>query len=207
MIEFWRSDNDLVLPINGSDIPGFVGWVSMNPFTGVGREEHDGHDFGAYLRDDGKVVVGLPDKTPVRAVAKGKVIQYLCGGMTGGQYGALLNVEHSDTGSGVFSRYVHVISKAAVNATVEPGEEIAMIGARNSAFNPLYHLHLSLTEGWNVKDRFRDPAIIDPSIVSISSPQQGWVPISNLEIGGKKTEVILANFAEIKVGSYTWTQD
>jgi len=199
-------EHDLTLPIDGNDIPGFVAWVSMNPFTGSELGQHDGHDFGAYLRDDGNVIVGLPEGTPVRSVASGRIIQYLCGGMMGGQYGALLNVEHLEEGSGVVSAYVHVISRAAVGANVGAGEKIAEIGAKNSSFDPLFHLHLTLREGWGVVSRYRNPSVIDPSIVAISTPDLGWTPICEMVIDGHTVPVKQENFPEIKVGNHIWRQ-
>ena len=70
----WVSSLDTELPINGEqDIPNFKAWVNWNGFLFDGESGHKGFDFAAYLRTDGKITLGLPRGTKVRAIADGQV--------------------------------------------------------------------------------------------------------------------------------------
>lgn len=206
----WGADSDTSLPINGSDIPGFVAWVNGNGFNYdcTTRRGHDGFDFGAYLRDDGTVVIGLPKETPVRAVANGVVRQVLVGDMTGGAYGCLVNVEHGEEGSGMFSGYVHVEPRIYSDTIVEKGDVIGTLH-RDSGTEEgrLVHLHLSLVNGWNsngggLHNRLQDPALIDPSIYDLTPETQDWKPFDPRPLGAKALYV--ANFDVVRVNNQIW---
>ena len=73
---------NFTMPIDGSKIPGFQGWVDWsgfghNPVTVPLDIKHEGFDFAFYREETHdniiKCVVGLPKVTKVRAVASGRI--------------------------------------------------------------------------------------------------------------------------------------
>ena len=72
--KIWATHLDIVLPVDGTDIPHFREWVNWSGWKGY-SPDHTAYDFAAYLSEDGRVVLGLPKETPVRAVADGFVRQ------------------------------------------------------------------------------------------------------------------------------------
>src|SRR3989338_2523281 len=101
----WHPNLDVVLPVNGSDIPDFREWVNWSGWQGY-SPDHTAYDFAAYLNQKGKCVLGLPKETPIRAVADGIVRQVSYGlAGRGVPYGCFMNIEHGRYGSGLFSAY------------------------------------------------------------------------------------------------------
>jgi murein DD-endopeptidase MepM/ murein hydrolase activator NlpD len=206
----WSSNLNTSLPIHGNDIPGFVSWVNGNGFNfdRTSRKGHAGFDFGAYLRDDGAVIVGLPKETPVRAVADGVVRQILIGDMTGGAYGGLINVEHGKENSGMFSGYVHIEPQIRADTKVEKGDIIGTLHQDSGIEGRLVHLHLRLLNGWysgdgDYSNRLQDPALIDPSIYDLTPETQNWEPFNPVQSLGAKT-LSVANFDIVNVNNFSW---
>lgn len=212
----WSPELDAALPINTDDIPGFVAWVNCNGFlldrnTGRG---HDGFDFGAYLRDDDKVVVGLPKETPVRAVADGVVRQVLIGGMTGGGYGCMVNIEHGGDDSGMFSSYIHIDPSIEPEAEVAKGEVLgSLYKDSGNRIGRLVHLHMRLVDGWGTHgtgefgggliDRTQDVGLIDPSIYDLTVSKQGFEPFDCSEVPSARG-IEVANFDTLQVNNFVW---
>jgi len=73
--KLWMPNLNLRVPVNGADIKGFKQWINLKGFS----PEHPSYDFVAYVKEDGEVVVGLPNSTQVIAVADGivKEIDYV----------------------------------------------------------------------------------------------------------------------------------
>ncbi|NBU34271.1 hypothetical protein EB118_07575 [bacterium] len=214
----WSSALDTSLPIDAADIPGFVSWVNCNGFhldreTGKG---HDGFDFGAYLREDGMIVVGLPQDTPIRAVANGVVRQVLMNESTGMGYGCVVNVEHGGNDSGMFSSYVHVNPTIEPNVTVGKGDVLGSLYKDDgNQEGRLVHLHMGLADGWGSHGtsimggglilRQQDPGLIDRSIYDTTVSRQGFEPFDYAEVPGA-TGLALAHFAIVKTNGFVWTE-
>lgn len=164
----WEPGLDTALPIKGEDIPGFRQWIAFNDFHLDPRnplEGHDGFDFAAYLDEEGKVILGLPAETKIRAVADGR----LSGIGYPDSYAGTVRLEHGEDNSGMFSEYVHVVSDLERGSRVKKGDVIGTLYKDpDGEEGRLVHLHLSLINGWDVGggvfDRKVDPAIIDPTI-------------------------------------------
>lgn len=211
----WSSNLDTALPIYGSDIPGFVSWVNGGGFTldrSTGKG-HDGFDFGAYLRDDRTVVIGLPKETPVRAVADGIVKQVLMNDSTGWEYGCLINVEHGGD-TGMFSGYCHVDPSIEANTEVHKGDILGTLYKdKGSIEGRLVHLHLQLADGWGthgtsimgggLRLRLQDPGLIDSAIYDLTPETQGWKPFDAIESLGAHA-LHIAHFERVRVGGSTW---
>lgn len=213
----WSYNLDTALPILGTDIPGFVKWVNCNGFnldriTGKG---HNGFDFGAYLRDDDVVVIGLPEETPVRAVADGSVRQVLSGGMTGGPYGCLVNIEHGAYDSGMFSQYIHIDPAISGGEDIRKGDVLGTLYKDGgSSMGRLVHLHLGLSDGWGTHGtsisggglglRLQDPGIIDPSIYDLTPDKQGFESFDPKVIGA--TAIEIAHFGTVNVNNFVLTR-
>jgi hypothetical protein len=116
--KIWTPDLDVVLPVNGSDIPNFREWVNWSGWKGY-EVGHEAYDFAAYLTQDGKVILGLLKETPIRAIADG-IIRQISNGLAGSgvPYACFINIEHGRNGSGLFTRYDHV------DPVVEDGQEV-----------------------------------------------------------------------------------
>ncbi len=214
----WTADLDAVLPIDGGDLPGFRVWVNSNGFlldreTGNG---HNGFDFGAYLREDGIIVVGLPESTPVRAVADGVVRQVLLNGLTGGPYGCTVNVEHGSDDSGMFSGYTHIDPTIEAGAAVQKGDQLGTLYKDPGEHDGrLVHLHMSLVDGWGTHGtsimgggmplRLQDTGLIDPSIYEHTVAEQGFAPFDFSEVSGA-IGIEVANFDSVKVNNHVWQQ-
>ena len=81
-------------------------------------------DLAAYLSTDGRVVIGLPRDTPVRAIASGRVF-----GKYKGEYLHQVVIEHGIPGSGLYSTYTHLNFNADLNVGdgVKQGQEIGTL--------------------------------------------------------------------------------
>lgn len=207
----WESGLDVVLPINGADLPGFKTWVNWNGFhldreTGRG---HDGYDFAAYLTPDDKVVFGLPADTKIRAVADGKVAQVLDNTeAVGGGYGIMITLEHGTYGSGMFSQYVHIKPLIENGAEVRKGDVIGeLYKDPEGEEGRLVHLHMTLVSGWGTRGtsimgggkniRTDDPRILSKDIYRYIAEPQGSPQFSIREIPNVKIET--SNFKRVRV--------
>lgn len=216
-IREWNPQIETVLPIDGTEIAGFKAWVNCNGFQPFAPEAHthDGFDFGAYLREDGMIVLGLPPTTSIRSVAEGKVAQVITGGVWGG-YAASITIEHGAQGSGLFSQFAHVIPRVEIGQPVNKGEEIASLHIdEGDEEGRLVHLHLELVDGWGThgtsiaggyrayKKRLRDPRLIDPSIYDLTADNQGFAPFNAASIVGG-LGIAIAHFRTLRVGDQLW---
>ncbi len=196
----WTSDLDIVLPINGSDIKGFEEWVNWSGWKGY-SDKHLAFDFASYLSTDGKCVIGLPEETPVRAIADGIVVQISRGLTENVPYATFINVEHGKPGSGLFSAYHHVVPIVKQGQEVKKGEVIATLYKdEGNEIGRLVHLHFMITHGWNVKDRYCNPEEIYPLIAKYRAEPQGSLDckIAGLE---KQPKIYIANFKEVTVNT------
>jgi len=206
----WSSDLDTALPINGLEIPSFKAWINWNGFhldedKGKG---HDGFDFAAYLTTDGRIVLGLPVSTKIRAVADGEVRQVLD---FWGEYGTQINIEHGEIGSGMFSAYAHVKPSVKAGTHVKKGDVIGTLhkdpGKKEGR---LVHLHLSLTNGWGTKGtpewgggwearrmRADDPGLIDNKIYNFHANPQGSADFTVPDL--PDIEIVLSHFEKIRL--------
>jgi murein DD-endopeptidase MepM/ murein hydrolase activator NlpD len=199
----WEPGLNVELPIKGEDIPGFQRWVNWNDFDfdpKAPMDGHDGHDFAAYIRDDGNVVFGLPSSTKIRAIADGRVH----GIGAPSTYGGAIRVEHGADDSGMFSEYVHVVP------TVTPGSDVNKGDVTGTLYQDpegdegrLVHLHLSLLNGWDKggspNQRKVDPSLIDPSIKKPEATPKGSPGFTVDDMPDLRVEV--ANFKKVKVNN------
>jgi murein DD-endopeptidase MepM/ murein hydrolase activator NlpD len=207
----WEPNQDTVLPIDGGDIPGFKEWINWNGFqldreTGKG---HEGFDFGAYLTQDGRIVLGLPQNTPIRAVADGIVAQVMDSPeAVGGGYGVKINVEHGANDSGMFSTYEHVVPSVEFGQEVKKSEIIATLYKDpEGKKGRLVHLHLSLISGWGTRGtsimggatnkRLDDPRLISEEIYKYTAEPQGRPDFTVSSLPDAKLEI--ANFKEVGI--------
>jgi murein DD-endopeptidase MepM/ murein hydrolase activator NlpD len=212
-IREWEPNQDTVLPIDGKDIPGFKEWINWNGFqldreTGKG---HDGFDFGAYLTEDGRIVLGLLPNTPIRAVADGIVAQVMDSPeAVGGGYGVTINLEHGANDSGMLSTYIHVVPLVEYGQAVKKGDVIATLYKDpDGEKGRLVHLHLSLISGWGTRGtpimggsknkRLDDPKFISEEIYKYSAEPQGNSNFSVPTISDARVEI--ANFKKVNVNN------
>jgi len=113
--ELWMPNLNLRVPINGADIKGFKQWINLKGFS----PEHPSYDFVAYAKEDGQVVVGLPDLTEVIAVADGIVKETDYASMT-----PTMVIEHGREGSGLISCYTYVERSVRIEHQVKKGQQV-----------------------------------------------------------------------------------
>ena len=192
----WTSTLDLSMPILTSDLPNFKSWINWSGFKGY-SERHIAFDFAAYLDKKGNCILGLPEKTPIKAVADGTVVQISSGlAGQGVPYACFINIEHANEGSGLFSAYHHVKPSIKAGSKVKKGDIIATLYKDpGSEEEKLVHLHFELRNGWGIKNRDVDPATIFPKINEYSAEPQGK---ENFVISGlKRPNIIIANFKKL----------
>lgn len=181
----WSERENVVLPINTEDISGFINWIDWNSYH-PGR--HNGFDFASYFTPEGSIL-GLPKKTPVRAIHEGIVRSRSI--VTGDiiDYWGDLVIEHGEN-SGLNSLYTHVVPLPLVKIGdhVKRGQVIGELyadtGILDESFGRLVHLHLAIKEGGNSKSpEYQDPRILFPelSLIPRADPQ-GQI---NFTINGK----------------------
>lgn len=202
--EIWAPDFDIVLPINGLDIPDFREWINWGGWKGY-SPYHNAYDFAAYLTEDGGVVLGLPKETPVRSVADGIVRQVSCGlaetGSPYAGYACFMNIEHGSEESGLFSSYHHIDPIAQNEQEVKKGDIVATLHKDiGNEVGRLVHLHFELTHGWNVRDRKCNPESIYPTLVRYRCEPQGSL---DFRISGlpKQPKIYIANFKRLLVNN------
>jgi murein DD-endopeptidase MepM/ murein hydrolase activator NlpD len=207
----WHPELDMSLPISGGDLPHFKAWVNGYGFF-FGRDNpdgHDGFDFGAYVRTDGVVVVGLPETTPVRAVADG-VVNEIYGRNVWGGYACSIRLEHGSDEHNRSSGYTHVVPTVSERMAVQKGDVIGTLHKDpGQDTGRLVHLHLSLIDGFqgdgvaSYVDMVHDPGLIDPSIYDNTVEPQGWKPFDPSQVVGA-TALELAHFSEVRVNDSVW---
>ncbi len=211
--KIWTPDLDITLPINGSDIPNFREWVNWNGWKGY-SPAHEAFDFAAYIDKDSRCILGLPEETPVRAIADGfarfvsnKLLESVGYKLPEGWgYGTTIEIEHGKKGSGRYSIYHHVIPQVDIGQVVGKGDVIATLHKDSgNEEGRLVHLHFGLTNGWNnvryvAKARhYRvDPATIFPSIAKPEAQPQGE---TSFQIPGleNQPELHIAHFKRLLV--------
>ena len=200
--QIWTSNPDIVLPIDGSDIPNFREWVNWSGWKGY-SPHHTAYDFAAYLSEDGKVVLGLPKETPVRAIADG-VVRQISNGLAGRgvPYACFMNIEHGRNGSGLFTAYHHIDPVVEDGQEVKKGDVVATLykDAGNEK-GKLVHLHFEMRHGWNIKDRKCNPESVFPLIAQYRATPQGNPDfrVSGLQ---EQPEIYIANFKKLLVNGY-----
>lgn len=198
---------DLSPPIDPKDIPNFAGWINWNGFNVQGDRPHYGFDYAACLTTDERIVFGLPNGCPVRAIADGRVISVVQGPGTARNYFSIV-IEHSPNpempafnGSGLCSGYVHVYPEEEImGKLVEKGDVIGHIVADDpkNEGNYLPHLHIELydPDSFSIHrpyGRRRDPAQIIPiSTPNHVPPGEQGKPIFTVP-SLPKTPIIIAN--------------
>lgn len=201
----WRSNQDVELPIRGSDIPNFKAWIDWNGFQ-VNRETgkgHNGYDFAAYLNTDNQIILGLPPQTPIRAIADGVVSQAVeASELTNGGYGAEVNIQHGAEDSKMFSSYLHIVPEIKRGVVVKKGDIIGKL-FKEAYGKPqaLVHLHLMLGTGDGLAGvKLDDPGlIIDNRIYKYKVEPQGSYGFSVSSL--PNVEIYKANFFNPKVSS------
>lgn len=197
---------DSVLPIDGFELGGFKAWVNWNGSEGT-RDHRitKAFDFAAYLTNDGRCILGLPEGTRVRAVADGIVRQVRRGTLTDDDgYIEHISIEHCYDGSGIFSAYGHVISAVKPGRLVRKGEVIGnLYKDLSTKTGRLVHLHLQFMKGWNSPDRFVDPASVFPQIQYIKAVPQAS-PHFRIPTEPSLTYII-ANFEHLRVSGKIWS--
>ncbi|MBI4918622.1 M23 family metallopeptidase [archaeon] len=197
--DVWTPDLDLVLPINGDQIPGFSRLVNWSGWKGY-EDDHLAHDFAAYIDSSGNCVLGLPEQTEVRAVADGVVIQVSQGLCEGDGYATFINIEHGPKGGEKFSSYHHVNPLVKYDQSVQKGEVIATLHKDSGTIEGrLVHLHFELVNGWNVAKGYRarhvDPGCIFPKLTDLTAAPQGKL---EFKINGKSPKkIVIANFEKL----------
>jgi len=200
--KIWTPNLDIVLPIDDSDIPNFKEWVNWSGWKGY-EDGHEAYDFAVYLTQDGKVVLGLPKETPVRAIGDG-VVRQISNGLAGSgvPYACFMNIEHGRNGSGLFTAYHHVDPVVEDGQEVKKGDVVATLykDAGNEE-GKLVHLHFRMRHGWNVRDRKCNPESIFPSIAKYRATPQGSPDFKVLGLQDQP-EIYIANFKKLLVNGH-----
>ena len=142
------STSDLVsLPVYGEDIPGFVKWVNWNGY----RNGHEAFDFAAYMNDKGQCVLGLPAKTPVRAIADGMVTlfsrgeEHLYGAAIDSYLGRVHILHQLNDEFWFYIGYVHIVPDVKLFERVKKGEPIGTLYKDPEGdIGRLVHLHFTI---------------------------------------------------------------
>ena len=148
----WISGLDVQPPIDGGDIPGFTRWVNWHGYS----EKHQSFDFSAYLNDQDELIIGLPENTPVCAVANGQVAQIVD---WVGKYGMAIRISHGIPNDNILSGYDHVVPVVKQGQRVKKGEIIGhLYKDSGNEEGRLVHLHLSLQNYWKLWQSGRQKA-------------------------------------------------
>ena len=209
----WASTLETVLPIDTKDIPHFQSWINWNGFSlDPAQKEHTGFDFAAYQDTNGNIVFGLPERTPIRAVADGRILQVMDSPeWSGGGYATMVSIEHGANDSGMASRYTHVIPRKhfAPGTEIKQGEIIGtLFKDPGNQQGRLVHLHLELIDGWGthgtnavlgggLNKRLRDPIILEDNLKKHQAIPQGS---SQFTVPGlPDSNIITAHFQRVLI--------
>ncbi|MBT6069084.1 M23 family metallopeptidase [Candidatus Peregrinibacteria bacterium] len=193
----WSSESDVSPPIRGEDLPDFEGWVNFNGFS----SRHPAYDYAAYLTDGGKCcVLGLPEGTPVRAVADGTVYQVI---LDAPPYMRIINIEHGEVGTGVISSYGHVVPSVSYRQKVTRGDVIGTLYKDpGNKRGRLVHLHFRMYHAWgSVRcgvNRPADPALVFSRLDSFNAEPQSEPSFRITELGDD-VSIRIANFEELEL--------
>ena len=193
----WLMYNNLAYPIDGRDLPGFKQWVKWNGFS----LKHNGYDFAAYLTNDGKIIFGLPEKTPVRAMSDGD-ISYLVQTSNFGDYHGGIQVIHAGSALGPTSWYHHMVPRQDIlefkRVKVKKGEVIgSLYKDRGHEEGKLVHLHFMLASD-ALGTYFTNPATMFKSLEDIVADPQGDPDFRVIGLG-YQPEIVIANFRKVQV--------
>jgi murein DD-endopeptidase MepM/ murein hydrolase activator NlpD len=206
----WAPDLDTQLPINPQDIPNFKAWINWNGFefdSETWKGPHKGFDFGAYLTNDNKIILGLPEGTKIRAIADGKVILISKGSSITGNYDELngyfaeVRIAHGMIDSGMGSHYLHAVPLVEKGEEVKKGDVIATLHKDSGEDRGrLVHLHLEMINAPGTKKEVWwtkpvDPKILDESLLKFSAIPQGSAHFSVPGLSGIPIETV--NFKEL----------
>jgi len=176
----------------------WIEWVKWNGFS----DEHEGYDFGAYITADGKVVFGLPENTPVRAIADGHVYSLIKPGGDFGGYAARVGLTHGDHMLGLGSQYDHMIPHQDIldgKNEVKKGETIGhLYKDPGNKEGRLVHLHFMLTSG-GMRPKIVDPSSMFDGLDDIIANPQGS-PDFRLSGLSYDPKIIVANFKKVNTG-------
>ena len=191
----WSPELNIIPPIDPRQIPHFKCWINWNGFS----REHIGLDFAAYLDDVGRIILGLPARIEIKAVADG-VVALVWGPGGPLPYGNYVYLEHGRKKGGLLSTYHHVVPLVEDNQEVKQGETIATLykdpGKKSGK---LVHLHFSFENSWKEPERqIVDPAHLFPGLMPLDAEPQGEAQfkISQLK---DKPPIVAANFKEVLV--------
>lgn len=139
-------------PVDGGQVTSRFGHRDI----GAGREMHNGLD------------IAVPEGTPVKAAAAGKVVK------TGNEPGGAGNYVVVDHGGGYQTKYFH-LSKIDVKEgqTVEAGEEIAKSGNTGRSTGP--HLHFEIIKDGKAVD---PEPYLDGKPAELNLDEAGQAPIA-----------------------------
>ncbi|MBN3032783.1 MAG: M23 family metallopeptidase [Candidatus Saganbacteria bacterium] len=126
----WNDNNFIrrLAPVRSQDLPAFRNWGSNQGFQT--DPEHLGQDLSNYYNNEGRLIKGLPDQTPIRSVLPGIVTEVLV--MSENEfYQSTVTVAHGQTLGGQpvmhFSSYSHIEPLAYPGQIVAEGESIGRI--------------------------------------------------------------------------------
>lgn len=205
----WEPQLDTDLPIWGSDLPDFAAWVNWNGYeVSPSKKEHGAFDFAAYLTTQGDIVLGLPENTPIRAVADGYV-KHTGIEMDTTPYEGYVELEHNPDDRGMISWYLHVVPNIGYRQKVKKGDVVGTLYKDpGTDSGRLVHLHLTLFSAMGTRGtaahaglpfvkRMDDPRIIDESIYKYNAEPQGNLNFTIAEF--PKAKILQAHFKHLKV--------
>jgi len=193
----WSPDHELRLPIDAQDLPDFGHWVNWNGYhygnpTGPHEQQigdilhakggpHFAYDFAAYFNQKMRsIILGLPPKLPIRAIADGFVVDIL-----DASYLTSITLAHSekmpnDLRERLTSDYGHVVpvDGLAFGDRVKTGEVFAHLFADEvpeegtDKFARLVHLHFNLFDSDNSR-RLNPPDPVNIFGADLLSKQKG----------------------------------
>ncbi len=198
-IMVWERHLDITCPVDSKDIKGFGQWVNWNGF----KPGHLAFDFAAYMdRTGGKIVLGLPSETPIRAVADGLVIgvsRGVCG------YAHYIHIEHGKEefmglmGDGLMSGYYHVVPLVEAGKKVKKGDIIATLYKNpGESEGRLVHLHFGLENAYDGKPNEVDPVELFPEIGVLVAEPQGSARFAIRDLT-PSPEISISHFAKLMI--------
>ena len=146
------------MPINSEDIPNFKEWINWNGFS----HKHKGFDFAAYIERGGDCMLGLLEKTPVRAIDEG-IVRKIGSNQEGIKHAYYMDIIIEHFFPYLISGYTHVVPCIKERQEVRKGDVIATLYKDPGKFaGRLVHLHFYLTRAFAYIDEENSKYLIDP---------------------------------------------
>jgi hypothetical protein len=198
----WTRNLEACLPIKGNlHIPNFFSWINLSGFnySKITPHGHTGFDFGAYLTQDSRIMIGLLPETQLRAVADGIIMEIILHKDLYYDYYDTIRIRHGGSDGYLVSEYMHIVPDPSLKEGVEVKKSqpigIIYVDIDRGEGIRLPHLHLTLYNrfdrffyGESFSGSFANPGVLNPFIYRYTAIPQGSVTFELKEFPGVKPE-------------------